>query len=93
MLSWHQACLVDVKCRRSKYVSFKPFFSELISISPESVPGMGRASYLSGDGAVGYYTVLPFTSVSAPHPIHGDPKHRVMDTPYYICAEREEKIW
>lgn len=74
-------------------LSFKPSFSELISSSPESVPGEGRASYLSRDGAVEYYTVLPFMSVSAAHPIQGDPKDRVMDTPYYIYAEREEKIW
>lgn len=93
MLSWYQACPVGVKCRRNKYVSFKLFSSEVISISPGSVPGMGRASYLSRDGTVGCYTVIPFTSVSGPHPIQGDPKHRVVDTLYYIYAEREEKIW
>lgn len=82
MLSWHQAYPVDVKCRRNKYVSFKPFFSELISISPVSAPGVSTASCLSGDGAVGYYSVFPFTSVSAPHPIQGDPKCRVMNKTY-----------
>lgn len=40
---------------------------------------------------MGYYTVLPFTSAFAPHPIQSDPKRRVMDTPYYIYAEREGK--
>jgi len=93
MLSWHQACPVDVKCRKNKYVSFKPYFSEIISNSPASVPDMGRTSYLSGDEAVGYCTVLPFASFSAPHLMQGDPKHRVMYTPYYIYDEREEKIW
>lgn len=72
-------------------MSFKPFFSELISSPPESVPGVGRGSYLSGVEQWG--TTLPFTSVSAPHPIQGDPKHRVMDTPYYIYAEKAQKIW
>lgn len=54
---------------------------------------MGMASCLSGDGAVGCYTVFPFTSVSAPHPIQGDPKCRVMDKTYYMYTEKEEKIW
>lgn len=70
-------------------MSFKPFFAELIS--PESVPGVGTASCLSGDGAVGYYAVFPFTSVSAPHPIQGDPKCRVMDKTYHMYTENKEK--
>lgn len=53
MLGWHQHCPVDVKGRRHKYVSFKPFFSLFIPISPESVPAVGGASSLSGDAAVG----------------------------------------
>lgn len=77
MLGWHQPCPVDVKCRRNKYVSFKPFFSGFIPISPD----VGGASSLFEDGGVGYYSVLPFMSGSAPHPNQGHPKHTVMDTP------------
>lgn len=80
MLGWHQPCPVDVKCTRNEYVSSKSFFSVFVSISPESVPAVGGASSLSGDGAVGYYSLLPFMSVSAPHPNQGDAKHSVMDT-------------
>lgn len=84
LLGWHHPCPIDVKSRRHIYVSFKPFFSVFIPISPESVPAVGGASSLSGDGAVGYQSVLPFMSESAPHPKQGDPKHTVMDIPYNL---------
>lgn len=70
MLGWYQSCAVDMKSRRNKYVSFKPFLSVFIPISPESVLGVDGASSLSGDGGVGYYSMLPFMAL-LPNPTRG----------------------